>query len=433
MIYTTKFLLIYQDDNCMDYDHFCQAMFDIQRKIRTFCNIASSEQFSIMMRQQQFKEENGRYPTDEELLGYKQRNHFYHMATEYIPELNTGNASCVSEDVCKYFKNHRKEIIAGIETIPSYKSNQPVIVHNQSITFENDGENIYLTLSLFSKTAKGAYGLDSQRCKFKVWHKSKSSIPIIQRCISGEYKVCVSHMNYVPNKKMWEFALSYQFDVTPTLLDKEKILGLDLGIEVPIVVAISGEEKRWFFSRNEIDAFRRKTEEMRRQISKARVYAGNGSVGHGRETRTKAVDRIGNRISNFRNTKNNAWAREIVNIALKNGCGTIQIENLSGIASGKQSKYLKNWTYYDLQQKIRYKAEAVGISVTIIDPHYTSRRCSCCGYIHENNRPERSEFICQECGYEAHADYNAARNIAVKDIEMIIKMKCEGEAHIKVA
>lgn len=433
MVYTTKFFLVYQDREDMTYQQFCQNMFDIQRKVRTFKNRASSEYFSFMMRQMQFKDENGRYPTDEELLGYKLRNHLYHMATGCIPELNTGNAVCVSEDVCKYFKNHKKDIFAGKTTIPSYGSNQPIAIHNRSIVFSEEDGKIYLTLSLFSKEGKVTYGLNEQRCRFEIWHKCESSAAIVKRCLSGEYKVCVSQIQYNQKKRMWEFALSYRFDEEQNAVDKDKILGIDLGVAIPIVAAISGEQKRWFFNRNEIDAFRRKTEEIRRQMSKARVQAGDGSVGHGCNTRTKALDKIGHRIANFRDTKNHAWAREIVDIALKNGCGTIQMEDLSGITSGKQPRFLKNWTYYDLQNKIKYKAETAGIDVVLIDPKYTSQRCSCCGYISAENRKTQAEFVCQECGFELNADYNAARNIATKDIEKIIKKRCEDKAHNKAA
>lgn len=46
-------------------------------------------------------------------------------------------------------------------------------------------------------------------------------------------------------------------------------------------------------------------------------------------------------------------------------------------------------------------------------------RCSHtdCGFTHEDNRPKtngQDEFRCLKCGYEIHADYNAAKNIAVK-------------------
>jgi IS605 OrfB family transposase len=219
---------------------------------------------------------------------------------------------------------------------------------------------------------------------------------------------------------MWEFALSFKFEPQECTADKNKILGVDLGIRNPVALATNTDGKRWFFPSGEVEAFRAKTEAMRIQMSKARVQAGNGSVGHGRNTRTKALDRIGNRIANFRDTKNHAWAREIVKIAVKNGCGTIQMEDLTGISAGKKPKFLKDWSYFDLQNKVKSKADEFGIDVVFIQPHYTSQRCSRCGYISSINLETYANFVCRECGFEADADYNAARNIATPKIEEII-------------
>ncbi len=52
-----------------------------------------------------------------------------------------------------------------------------------------------------------------------------------------------------------------------------------------------------------------------------------------------------------------------------------------------------------------------------INPAYTSRRCSKCGFTHEDNRPHtkgKDEFGCLKYGYDIHADYNAAKNIGLK-------------------
>jgi transposase len=49
-----------------------------------------------------------------------------------------------------------------------------------------------------------------------------------------------------------------------------------------------------------------------------------------------------------------------------------------------------------------------------ITPAYTSQRCSKCGFTHEENRPHNNgqgEFGRLKCGYDVHADYNAAKNI----------------------
>jgi putative transposase len=46
-----------------------------------------------------------------------------------------------------------------------------------------------------------------------------------------------------------------------------------------------------------------------------------------------------------------------------------------------------------------------------IYPAYTSQRCSACGHVAPGNR-ESQAFRCVACGHQAHADVNAALNIA---------------------
>jgi len=137
-------------------------------------------------------------------------------------------------------------------------------------------------------------------------------------------------------------------------------------------------------------------------------------------------------------------------MAVKNNCGVIQMEDLSGIK--KSNKFLQYWDYFSLQSKIKYKSEALGIEVKIVDPQYTSQRCSRCGYINADNRPNQSTFKCGKCGYGdnyycptcgseqsenkpcnacgsevvksvVHADYNAAKNLATKNIDTIIALE----------
>lgn len=100
------------------------------------------------------------------------------------------------------------------------------------------------------------------------------------------------------------------------------------------------------------------------------------------------------------------------------------MEDLSNIKTDlKDAKYLRHWTYYDLQQKIKNKAALYGISVELIDPAYTSQRCCKCGHIDEKNLPTFADFRCEHCGFEAESDYNASQNIAISKIDYIIEEK----------
>ncbi|WP_279220967.1 transposase [Clostridium fermenticellae] len=77
-----------------------------------------------------------------------------------------------------------------------------------------------------------------------------------------------------------------------------------------------------------------------------------------------------------------------------------------------KNKILENWSYFQLQKMIEYKAENVGIKVRYINPEYTSQKCSVCGHVDKENRESQSKFICKKCGFTANADYNASQNIA---------------------
>ncbi len=67
--------------------------------------------------------------------------------------------------------------------------------------------------------------------------------------------------------------------------------------------------------------------------------------------------------------------------------------------------------FAQFQAFVTYKAEAKGVKVGKVDPHYTSQKCSQGGHIERGNRPTQAEFRCKKCGFESHADHNASMNI----------------------
>lgn len=174
-----------------------------------------------------------------------------------------------------------------------------------------------------------------------------------------------------------------------------------------------------------MEAFRSKVEARKRALQRQGKYCGDGRIGHGYATRNKPVLQISDSIRRFRDTANHKYSRYIVQKALDFGCGIIQMENLQSIQVKTKDKFLADWTYFDLQQKIKYKAEEHGIEVRLVNPHFTSQRCSRCGCIDEKNRPREEKgqafFECIQCGFRTNADYNASLNLATRDIEKIIK------------
>ena len=110
---------------------------------------------------------------------------------------------------------------------------------------------------------------------------------------------------------------------------------------------------------------------------------------------------------------NHKISRKIVNEAKNTNCA-IKLENLKGIRKSKKQKQsfkytLNSWSYYQLQNFIEYKAKILGVPVLYINPAYTSQNCHKCGKLGERNG---KKFKCSHCGHTAHADVNAALNIA---------------------
>ena len=70
----------------------------------------------------------------------------------------------------------------------------------------------------------------------------------------------------------------------------------------------------------------------------------------------------------------------------------------------------------DFLRILKYKAERLGIEVVEVDPAYTSKTCSACGYI--NHALKSAEWwTCPQCGAEHHRDVNAAVVIGDKDVD----------------
>lgn len=277
-------------------------------------------------------------------------------------------------------------------------------------------------MALINKDKQKELNFKDCSVRFKLLVKDDCTRTILERCFDEVYTITASKIMYNKKKKQWYINLGYKFtkEIDKTL-DKDRILGVDLGVINPLVASVYGSYDRLIIGGGEIDKFRKRVEANKVQMLKQGKYCGDGRIGHGVNTRNKPAYNIEDKISRFRDTVNHKYSKAVVDYAVKNNCGTIQMEDLKGITQNKNERYLKNWTYFDLQTKIEYKAKALGIEVKYKNPKYTSQRCSKCGHIAEENRPEQKTFKCVKCGFKVNADYNASQNLAIKDIDKIIE------------
>ena len=175
------------------------------------------------------------------------------------------------------------------------------------------------------------------------------------------------------------------------------VLGVDLGVN-NLAVTSTGQ----FWTGNEFDHWRREYENRRGSLHQRGTRWAHGniqSVGRKEDGRfTQMLHRISN---------------DLVAEARENECSMIAFEDLTDIRERTGASWGHKWAFDRLYEYVAYKAAEYGIDVEQVDPENTSRRCSHCGFTHPNNR-DGETFECLKCGYENHADYNAAKNIGLR-------------------
>lgn len=129
-----------------------------------------------------------------------------------------------------------------------------------------------------------------------------------------------------------------------------------------------------------------------------------------------------NKNKNLTKETKKKFINNVINNFIKTEKPTeIIVEDLSWDKKSNKRKYrlgfdLSSWDKGYLQERIEFKAYENNITVTAVNPAYTSQICSCCGKL--GNRTGK-EFKCDSCKIVLDADYNASINIKNRKVTSI--------------
>ena len=319
-------------------------------------------------------------------------------------------------------KSIKDGLLYGKVSLPTYRKDNPLLIHVDYIRLRNTNPHqdsgIYHNYSNYQEFLDNLYSKDleilikfANDITFKMIlgqpHKSATLREEIKQIFEENYKVCGSSIQIDGTKIILN--LSMDVPKKEVELDENTVVGVDLGIAIPAVCGLNNNEyiKQSIGSKEDFLRIRTQLQSERKRIqSNLKLSKG----GHGRKKKLKHLDNLSDRERNFVKTYNHYVSKQVVDFALKNKAKYINVEDLSGFDSSQF--ILRNWSYYELQQFITYKASKYGIEVKKINPYHTSQICSCCGHWEEGQRDSQSHFKCKSCGYETNADFNASRNIA---------------------
>lgn len=311
----------------------------------------------------------------------------YPKIRERFPALGAQLACNVIRSVSSAYKtelaNHPQQLKQPELKAISFK-NPSVHLDKNTITYRDNG-----TVSLYTLKRRVEATLapgDRQRLLLASGKRKESNL--------------VLHRGYGKRPDFWELHITIENEVQPVspseLQTKEVMMGVDVG-ENNMAAASTG--KLW--KAGKLKHNRDKKQSLRTRLQR------NGSRSAKQHLR-KASRRERRHVAHV----NHVVSREIVNEAKGKNKKLIILEDLTHIrdrikANLRVRARLHRWPFRELQQMIVYKAVQEGMGVMFVDSHYTSQTCAHCGKIGVR---KKHHFQCS-CGYRAHADLNASRNL----------------------
>ena len=182
------------------------------------------------------------------------------------------------------------------------------------------------------------------------------------------------------------------------------VVGIDRGINF-VVATYDSKHKSGFVSGKAIKQKRANYSRLRKELQMRHTPSSR--------RRLKAIGQ-----------RENRWMQDInhqVSKALATGNPKhtlFVLEDLTGICNVTERVKTKNryvsvsWSFYDLEQKLIYKAKQNQSSVIKVDPRYTSQCCPACGHTEKSNRNKKIHlFTCKNCGYTSNDDRIGAMNL----------------------
>jgi hypothetical protein len=281
-----------------------------------------------------------------------------------------GMVSCVLQNAQKMYQDDRKKGMWN-KSLRSYKSNMPV-------PFKADR---FLDLRFAEyedkdgKKREGCFfslmGIPFQ-CRFG--RDRSGNRLIVERVISGEYKMCTSSIQINGNKCF--LLLCVDIPKKEVKLDEDKTLFAFLGVLNPIICTCDVRAAKeydsgykWFEigTKEEFHYRRRQIQEAVRRCQINNRYSIGGK---GRKKKCKAIERYHDKEKNYIDTKLHTYSRMLVDLAIKHRCGKIVLmrETHREEDAKRQNKegdalVLRNWSYYGLKEKIAYKCKMSGITM----------------------------------------------------------------------
>lgn len=226
------------------------------------------------------------------------------------------------------------------------------------------------------------------------------------------YKFGTAKLVYKHDKYFLHIPVTYEIEECNTSQIRN-VVGVDRGINF-VVATYDSKGKSKFVSGKQIKQKRANYVKLRKELQRC-----------GTPSARRRLKTIGHRENRWMQDVNHCVSKALVEMYPENTL--FVLEDLTGIRNATERVKLKHryvsvsWSFYDLEQKLKYKAEAHNDMVINVNPRYTSQSCPKCGHTEKANRNKQLHlFTCKTCGYRSNDDRIGAMNLYRKGINYLV-------------
>lgn len=211
-----------------------------------------------------------------------------------------------------------------------------------------------------------------------------------------DWKVCSSELRKTKHGKYMLYVVVSAKN--PEIKKTDHVVGVDLGVNRP---AVTSDNK--FFGKRYWKEVEQRNFRLKRKLQ-----------AKGTKSAKRHLKKLSGKVNRFRIDCDHVLSKRLV-MSVPSG-STIVLEDLKYIrdrvkARKTQRRRIHGWSFNRLKKFVEYKSELYGHTVELVDPKYTSQRCTDCGYVSKKNRKTQSDFCCVNCSFQHNADLNASKNV----------------------
>lgn len=266
-------------------------------------------------------------------------------------EIPTDILGSLNNTIQSTFSKNKADYWQGTKSLRNYKRDIPIPLPVKCISkMRYDEETKAFCFNMFAIPVKTYLGKDYTDKRL-----------IMERLLREEIKLCTSQIQLKDGKIFW--LAVFEFEKEEHHLKPEIIAEASLSLEHPIVAKANnvriniGSKEEFLYRRLAIQA-----SQKRIQDGIAYCRSGNGA-----KRKQKALYRTENLESHYVTNRLHVYSRQLIDFCIRQQAGTLILKNQEDkIEIAKEQGFvLRNWSYYELQTKIKYKAQKAGIELII--------------------------------------------------------------------